>query len=446
MTDTSNATDHRAVIAGLEAQLRATPRSLRPYEHAALAFRLGLAHAEAPAPDPAPGLRKALACYEVAAGIFDPRLDPVEHGRVLNMAGAAHRGLGDRQRAARLFQQAIDLLESGARDDEKAAVWNNLGLVRAELGQVEAAIEACDRALSLFDRTTPDGRRGRVAALQTRGNARASAGADDAAQAAALADFAEAAAEVDVAEAPYHYALVQHSVGVSCIAVAGLRPSEAQNLLRRAATAFNESLSVFSRAAFPYQHALAKHNLGRALMSLGGDDELRHALVCFEDAVGVLDPQVHRPAWQHALSSLKAAEERLEATFPGWSRTRHFVTLVSTVDEQERRLLLRDRLTRYLELSAPQRHAAFADLALTLGAEAPATARIVLAAMVNVLVEMPSDALEVPLRAVVEVNQRLGEGQEAADRALDEAVSDALVGPQRIWVRDFLYSIGWERP
>lgn len=440
-------TDHRKVIADLEEQLRSTPRAARPYEHATLAFRLGLALAEAPAADPAPGLRKALALYEMAGAIFDPRHDPVEHGRVLNMAGAAHRGLGDRARAAALFEKAIPLLEEGARDDEIAAVWNNLGLVRGELGQIEAAIEACDRAVSLFDSTTPEGRRGKVAALHSRGNARAAAGADERSQSAALVDFAEAAAEVDVSEAPYHYALVQHSIGVTCTTVAALRPSEAPNLLRRAATAFAESLSVFSRTAFPYQHALAKHNLGRALSGLGGDDDLRYALACFEDAVAVLDPTSQRPAWQHALASMQAAEAQLETRFDGWSRTRHFVALVLAAEDQERRLLLRDRLTRYLDLSGPQRVAAFSDLALVIAQQPPGSGRTVLASMLSVLIELPPEGLEVALRAVVETNRRFDEDAQAdADRVLDQAVSDAVVGPQRVWVRDFLYSIDWERP
>lgn len=450
MTETAgatDATDHRLVISDLEEQLRATPRGQRPYEHATLAFRLGLAHAEAPAADPAPGLRKALALYELAGAIFDPRHDPVEHGRVLNMAGAAHRGLGDRGRAAALFEKAIPLLEQGARDDEIAAVWNNLGLVRGELGQITSAIEASDRAVALFDSATPEGRRGKVAALHTRGSAKAADGSNEAAQSAALADFAEAAAEVDVSEAPYHYALVQHSVGVTCTAVASLRPADAPNLLRRAATAFAESLSVFSRTAFPYQHALAKHNLGRALIGIGGDDDLRYALACFEDAVGVLDPTTQRPAWQHALASLQAAEAELETRFPGWSRTRHFIALVVAAEDQERRLLLRDRLMRYLDLSGPQRMAAFSDLALTLTQEPPERARTVLASMLSVLVELPPEGLEVALRAVVEVNRRLGpDAQADADGVLDQAVSDAVVGPQRVWVRDFLYSIDWERP
>jgi len=104
--DSGSRNDPAGAIEGLEAQLRATPRATRPYEHATVAYRLGLAYAENPVGNRGELLRKALACFDVAAGVFDPRFDPVEHARVLNAAGASHRALGDRRKAAELFQKA----------------------------------------------------------------------------------------------------------------------------------------------------------------------------------------------------------------------------------------------------------------------------------------------------------------------------------------------------
>lgn len=446
MAERLTTTDAAELIAALEAELRTTPLSVKPYEHATLMFRLGLAHAESNAAEPSSGLRKALACYEVAAGVFDPRIDPVEHARVLNVAGAAHRGLGDRRRAAALFERAAELLEGRARADELAAVWNNIGLVRLELGEIDDAVEACGRALLQFDPSSAEGRRGRVAALQTRASAHASqeAGArlDE-----ALADLLTAAGEIDREEAPYHYGLIHHSLGTTYTALAaGSQQSEAHAHLRRAVLAFSESLVVFSRPSFPYQHALAKHNLGRALSQLGDDTNLRRAMVCFEDAAAILHPQRHPDAWRHAMESLQDCESRLGGLYPASSRTEHFVALVAEANEGEARGLLRDRLTRFLDLSSARRDAAFADFALTVGRSPSDTARSVLAAALDVLVELPSGALDVALRAIVLANRSLGDGQEEADRALDQAVSDALVGPQRVWVRDFLYSLDWERP
>ncbi len=160
--------DHKAVIAALEKQLAATSRASRPHEHAVVAYRLGLAYAESPSGNPAEGLRKALAYYDVAAAIFDPRFEPVQHARVLNAAGAAHRGLGDRRKAAELFEKAVALFAEGGTENERAAAYNNLGLCRTELGQPEAGVEAFNSAIGLFDAYTEEGKRGIMATLHNR--------------------------------------------------------------------------------------------------------------------------------------------------------------------------------------------------------------------------------------------------------------------------------------
>ena len=97
-----SATDRQSIIRSLEEQLARTSRADRPYEHAAVSYRLGMAYAESTGTQ-TDGLRRALAHFDTAAAIFDPRFDPVEHARVLNAAGAVHRGLGNRKKAAELF-------------------------------------------------------------------------------------------------------------------------------------------------------------------------------------------------------------------------------------------------------------------------------------------------------------------------------------------------------
>ena len=440
------ATDRREVIEGLEAQLAATPRATRPYEHAALAYRLGLAYAEAPVGSVTESLRKALACYDVAAAIFHPRSEPVEHARVLNAAGAAQRGLGDRERAAGLFEQAAQLLEGKDRDQERAAALNNLGLARSELGDLEGAVEAYDLAAELFDTTTPEGRRGRVATLHNRGQARAAAGTEEGLE-AALADYEEARAELDPEEAPYHHGLVSHSIGVACSSLAGLRPSEREALLSEAVNAFGESLTVFTRTSLPYQHALAKYNLGLAHAALGGLGNLRWALACFEHAVGMPDTRLHAEAWRQAYSSLERSERDLEAVAPGMSRAAHFVAVVVGSPPDQREGILRERLLRLLELPDPRRRSAVAELALASGQLDAGRARRFIEAELGALMELPSEYQEVGLRARFEAHRQLPDEQrEEADRAWDQAIGDALGGPQRIFVRDFLYSLGWERP
>jgi tetratricopeptide (TPR) repeat protein len=438
--------NRQGVIQSLESQLAVTPRSSRPHEHATVAYRLGLAYAESPVGTPAENLRKALALYEVAGEVFDPRFDPVEHARVLNAAGAAQRALGDRRRAARLFEEAAGLFEGRGRDDERAAALNNLGLVRTELGELGAAVEACDQALELFDARSAEGRRGRIATLHSRGQAHAAMGTEEGLD-AALADFEQARSELDPDDAPYHYGLIQHSVGVAFTSLAARRADERERLLREAIDAFTESLTVFTRQAFPYQHALAKHNQGLAWAGLGGEGNLRRALACFEDAVSMLDPRLHGEGWQQAYASLSRVEEQLERSKPGMSRAAHLVALVASVKPDEQRSLLRERLTGVLAVPDPRRRSALTELALASAQLEPEQIQAFIEAELGVLMELPPEGLDAALRARLDAHRRLGpEGQEKADRALDAAIGAALGGPQRVHVRDFLYSVGWERP
>ncbi|MDP1806509.1 MAG: hypothetical protein Q8K72_15140, partial [Acidimicrobiales bacterium] len=203
MSDQSTV-DHKAAIEDLERQLSTTPRANRPHEHAVLAYRLGLAYAESPMGNPAENLRRALAYYDVAAAIFDPRFEPVQHARVLNAAGAAHRGLGDRRKAADLFEKAVALFADGGTENERAAAYNNLGLCRAEMGLAEAGVEAFNSAIELFDSYTDEGKRGIMSALHNRGQANTALNTEAGLE-AALADFEEARGMIDPEENPLHY-------------------------------------------------------------------------------------------------------------------------------------------------------------------------------------------------------------------------------------------------
>lgn len=450
--------DPAGAIEGLEAQLRVTPRATRPYEHATVAYRLGLAYAESPIGNRAELLRKALACFDVAAAIFDPRFEPTEHARVLNAAGASHRALGDRRKAAELFQKAADLFEGRERDGERAAALNNLGLARSELAETDEAVTAFDEAAALFDTATAEGRRGFVATLLNRGQAHAGAGTEEGLE-AALSDFEEAQGELDADEAPYHHAMIHHSIGSACSALAARRPHERARLLEEAVGAFRESLTVFTRVGFPYQHALAKHNLGLAhaaqadlaAQQEGGGGKarlqsLRRALVNFEDAIALLDTRLHADAWKQAYASLSRAEEQLAVDAPGASRAVHFATLVASTSEEERSALIRERVIRLLALPEARRRSLLTEMSLASLQVGP-RAQLLMEAELKALMELPPETLDVALRARYAAHCSLGaEEREAADRMLDAAIGGALQGPQRIMTRDFLYSLGWERP
>ncbi len=440
------AEDRQGVIDALTKQLAATPKVSRPYEHATIAYRLGLAHAETAGGNPAESLRKALALYDLAAGIFDPRFDPVHHARVLNAAGAAHRSMGNRQKASELWDKAAGLLEAEGTDNERAAVYNNLGLVRTEMGDAASAVEAFEKAVELFDTTEAEGRRGQLAALHNRSQAHSSMGTDEGFE-LALADLEEARASLDVEEAPLHHAMIEHSVGVTCSALATRRPDERQSFYTEAVRAFEESLRVFTRTEFPFQHALAKHNLGLAYAGLGGTTNLRRALAAFEDSLAVLDPRLQADAWRQVYASLERVEKQLAEVAPGASRTEHFAALVGGVRDEEREALMKERLMRYFALPEKQLMTALAELALAVANLGHERAHPVLETELLIVMEQPKDFHAIALQAIHEAHRRIDDDdlRAQADQAFDQAIG-GLGGVQRIHVRDYLYSIGWERP
>ncbi|MBA2280417.1 MAG: tetratricopeptide repeat protein [Actinomycetota bacterium] len=437
---------HQQAIAALEARLAGTPRGSRPYEHAALAYRIGLARAESPAGDPRENLRRALASYDVALAVFDPRFDPVEHARVLNAAGAAHRGLGRAGKARELFERATEVFRGRNRDEELAAALNNLGLVCSEQGDTAAALTAFDSALPLFDEASAEGRRGRAATLHNRGLAQASLGTKEALE-AALGDYDLARASAGSDDAPYHHAMLDHSNGVAAMALSALVPEWREQLLHESISAFEASLQVFARSDFPFQHALAKHNLGRALAATGDGVGLRHALACFEETLALLDPRLHGDAWRHAHAGLEEVEAALrERGFVG-SRPFQFVSLVAEATPDERRSLLRERLSRLVSLPDMAREKALAELARASTMLDGAALRLYVEAEIGVLMELPNEGLESALAVRVSAHRSLpDDARSEADVALDLAVGDALGLSQRILVRDHLASLGFERP
>jgi tetratricopeptide (TPR) repeat protein len=445
MSDQSTV-DHKAAIEDLERQLAATSRASRPHEHAVLAYRLGLAYAESPAGNPAENLRRALAFYDVAAAIFDPRFEPVHHARVLNAAGAAHRGLGDRRKAAELFEKAVTLFGEGGTENERAAAYNNLGLCRTEMGQPQAGVEAFDAAIGLFDSYTDEGKRGIMSTLHNRGQAHTGLGTEEGLE-AALADFEEARGMIDPEENPLHYGMVEHSVGVTCSALAKRSADGRSSFLQEAIRAFNNSLQVFTRTAFPYYHALVKHNLGLAHEAQGGTANLRRALVSFEDALAVFDTRLHADAWKQAYASLERVEKALNA---GQSKSRidHYAALLAVVNLEERTVLVRERMFRLLANPEPRRTTSLAELARAVGLLEFEEGRKVYESVMKLVIELPQDTQSTSLRAIIEGHRSIedDERRESADRALDQAIGDALGGPQRVAVRDFLEGEGWERP
>jgi len=437
-------------IASLERQLAATPREVRPHEHAVLVYRLGLAYSETPSGEAGEHLRRALACYDVAAEILDPSHSPVEHARVLLAAGAARRGLGAPSAAADLFGQAARLLDVRQGGNEAGAAHNDLGLARLDGRDVPGAVEAFDAALDRFDVTSEDGRRGTAATLHNRGLAHASTGRVDDLR-AALRDYAAALDAVSAEEAPLHVGLAQHSAGVAALALAERSSSEREAWCQSAIEAFTSALDVLARRTFPFHHAVTSYDLGLAWLAAG--DALR-ALVRFEDALLGFDPRTQRPQWQQAYASLSKVEADLATGAPGLARADHFVRLAVEVSPAERQTLVAARLHRLLELPEATARSRISELALAVARcdtgeeDAPDhAAASIIGTVLSSLMEIPGGALELALEAWMAAHATLdGDLLARANGRLEHAVGDALGGPQRVLVRDRLTSLGYERP
>jgi prophage DNA circulation protein len=241
--------------------------------------------------------------------------------------------------------------------------------------------------------------------------------------------------------------MVEHSVGVTCSALANLSVDGRSAFLQEAIRAFNNSLDVFTRTSFPYYHALVKHNLGLAHEAQGGTANLRRALVAFEDALAVFDTRLHAEAWKQAFASLERVEKELKAGGSS-TRTEHFVALLAVTGLEERTVLVRERVFRLLALPEPRRTTTIAEMARAVGLLDFEAARKVYESIMKLVIELPKDTQSMSLKAIIEGHRTIEEEETRidADRALDQAIGDALGGPQRVSVRDFLEAEGWERP
>ena len=439
--------DAAAAPARLEAELGAIPKSTKPYEHALAAHRLGLAYAEAVTGNPHDRLRQALACFDVAATLLDERFHPVEHARVLTAAGSARRNLGEPTAALALFRRADALAAHRVSADEAAAMANNVGLSLLDTGDLRGARQQFDIAIEGFETGGAEGRRGRAAALHNRGLVRVAGGRPDD-LVAALADYEQALVAVSFEEAPLHHGLVHHSRGVTAAALADAETDRgaAARWRSTAIDAYVDALGVFAWPEHAVQHGIASFNLGRVLATAESLEDLRRSLLSYEDAVTAFDPR-HQPVqWRHAFDSLSAIESRLGANHVGWSRTDHLVALLHS-DRTGASQLLRKRLARWSTLPTPARDAALASFvaaAIRQGGDAGTGALVLILAAV---MELPISAQAAVLDAMVAVRAAAdADGQATADRLVDRAIGEAVVGPQRVFVRDHLTTGGFERP
>lgn len=424
----------RATIARLETQLRRTPRQ-RTYERAVLRYNLGLAWQELPAGERALNLSRAVASLLKAAELFDPAEHPAEHARTQNALGVALRETGQLQEAVAAFRTAAELVPAEINPGEHGAALNNLGLALSDLGRYAEAIEAFEGALEAFAR--PDLLRQRLAALHNLGQALAAPGKPAEVE-RAIATYRVAIELADPEEHPYQWGLLHHSLGSALTAVR--RPQEAVD-------AFKQALRIFTRPRFPFQYALSKNNLGLAYAQIGSAPALRRAVVCFEDALRVLDVRLHQAQWEQAYRNLGLAETALAEAGEQGTRCEHFARMLAESPQDEVMGLLRERLQELTGLPEPQRTERLAELDLALvGVDDGALERLT-AAWLDVLMELPQPGFAAGLKARMVALDHLDQKARArAARVMDALISDRLLAPQRIRVRDTLNALGYTRP
>lgn len=447
-------------IAALEQQFARITRGRDPLAWAVAAYRLGLAKAEQPTGNARENLGAALGLFEQAAEVLTEDRAPVEHARVLNAAGSAHRMLGDSATALRLFRHSSVLLAGRGAEAEQASVLSNLGIALTEAGRLDDGILAFASAISILPAETDEHMRTRLATEHNLAQAHAAKGTDDGFREAIriLERAVELAGAVD---APMHLGMVWHTLGVTYKARHGrltntqdggdgataVSSDAADGHVDRAVEAFERSLTIFTSVGFPFQHAIAKHNLGHALATRPDLPSLRRALVCYEDALNIFDPRLHRGHWQEAYGNAEELDCRLQALVPGATRPDHTATYAGALDEIERMAFLRQRFAQLEHVPHEQRLQRLTEFSYAVVTQPPESFVATIRTVISVLMELPESILQATLQAQMAAHKMLEAGdRRACDFILDEAVNLLLFGPQRIRVRDILTEIGWERP
>lgn len=474
------------VVAALECQMLVTPRRRFPARRAVAAYRVAMAYAELPGGDMGVSRRRAMACFAEASEIFAELGMVVEEARARNGTGSVYRALGQPAMAERHFTAALAGLEGAAAASEVAGavsavaaeIANNLGLVCSETGRLEEADRAFAQAMESFDCSEVDGRRGWASACVNRGLAAATRGDVDGLR-AAIGFYQRVLDEVDASEVPYQHAMAWHGIGVVEMALAGGAggaveqvPGELEDgglavasgaeggataaiagevdevgSLARAERAFGEARRRFAPQVFPYQYALSCHNLAEVHRRRGDVLSQRRALAYLEDALAVLDPHWFAALRAGISASLASTERRLALAGVPVTRAEHFAHLLAGCDEVERRWWLRERIGRLLALPAGARDDALGTLANALCRLDPKAFGVVLQAELQVLMEWPVPLQATALQAQLFAHRRLApEAAHEADAVLDESITHALNGPQRVIVRDYLRTLGYERP
>lgn len=366
-----------------------------PVEHATLQFHLGTTLLQAGQIGPA---ERAL---RIATELFDPDDHPVEHAKSTNMLGVALRDAGRPDAAREAFADAARRFARADLPLEEGAARHNLGLVLRDRGVEDAAVDSFERAWELL-RDGPPGQASAAArelgsALLQTGRSRQAAGVLD--EAIELASRAGDRPGMGAAA---------NALGLAYLA---------DDAHEEAVEAFRTALACHPRRVRPEAYAMAKANLALAFERSGDPVRARLAARQARRTPAAPGPVVGQAT--AVMDRLGDPDDDLMA-------------VLDRVDENAWAGEIRDELVRWLDVGADERRAtcgAWID-----GQVARDGRGIELAAAhLDVLLELPPEAMETLIRATLEALQdRDPEARGAFRRHVSRAMARFNV-PQ--WMR-----------
>lgn len=329
------------------------PRDRYPIKHASIQRKI--AHELAVEGS----LIEAEAALRSALEIYGAEL-PVERAHTLNALGSVLRDGGRPDEAAIVFQEALDLLGERATRGDLGMSHYNLGLVQAQLGLREAAIDSLRQA---------------VAHLDSRATPAQSAAARRELGSALLVEGRPAAAIGELETAAHLAARGGDRVGLGAAAnllgLARLALGDGEG----AVAAFAESASAHALTVRPEGHAMAKANAALAYEALGDSHRARQ---CAQQALSL--PQAARAVIDQA----NAVLDRLGHLY-------HLHVVLDTEPQETWSGVLRDEVRHWVRCEEDKRGELIRDWVVG-QLERPGTAVERCAALFDALLELPPEA------------------------------------------------------
>jgi tetratricopeptide (TPR) repeat protein len=271
--------DVQKALEEFEQRLARYPADRYPVQHATAQFHAGVLLTDAGRLD------DAARALDVATDLFPPDGLPVEHAKATNARGVVFRLTGQYDDAAKAFERAATALAAADLNLDQGAALFNLGLVQRERGNTAAAADCFRQARGCFD--------------ADRAPAEAAATSRELGATLLVTGDLDAAREalegaVSLADRAGDTAGLGGSANLLGLVHLGAgRPADA-------VAAFRDAIGAHPRSVRPGEHAMAKANLALGYERTGAHD---HAHLAATQALGV--PGAAEPVREQAAAILE---------------------------------------------------------------------------------------------------------------------------------------------